>query len=52
MVSLVGEGKKNSDIINARHNALANRVAAMAKSIEVEEDIVMTGGVAKKLRCF
>ena len=52
VVSLINEGKEACDIINALHNALANRVAAMAKSIEVEEDIVMTGGVAKNSGVF
>jgi predicted CoA-substrate-specific enzyme activase len=52
VVSLVNEGKETSDIINALHNALAKRVAALAKSIEVKEDVVMTGGVAKNAGVF
>lgn len=52
VVSLVNDGKETSDIINALHHALAKRVAALAKSIQVEEDVVMTGGVAKNSGVF
>jgi (R)-2-hydroxyacyl-CoA dehydratese activating ATPase len=52
VVSLINEGKESSDIINALHNALAKRVASLAKSIEVEKDVVMTGGVAKNSGVF
>jgi predicted CoA-substrate-specific enzyme activase len=52
VVSLVNEGKQSCDIINALHHSLAKRVSSMAKSIEVSEDIVMTGGVAKNTGVF
>jgi len=52
VVSLVNEGKKQCDIIKALHFALAKRVVAMARSIEVREDVVMTGGVAKNSGVF
>ncbi len=52
VISLVNEGKEISDIIHALHQALAKRVAALAKSIEVEKDVVMTGGVAKNFGVF
>ena len=52
VVSLVNEGKETADIINALHKALAKRVASLAKSIEVKEDVVMTGGVAKNSGVF
>jgi predicted CoA-substrate-specific enzyme activase len=52
VVSLVNDGKEISDIINALHQSLAKRVSSMARSIEVEEDIVMTGGVAKNKGVF
>jgi len=52
VVSLVNEGKKIPDIINALHHSLAKRVASLAKSIEVAEDVVMTGGVAKNSGVF
>jgi predicted CoA-substrate-specific enzyme activase len=47
VVSLVNEGKAVSDVINALHHALARRVASMARSIDICEDVVLSGGVAK-----
>jgi predicted CoA-substrate-specific enzyme activase len=52
VVSLVNEGKDAADIINALHHSLAKRVSALARSIDVAEDIVMTGGVAKNSGVF
>ncbi|MBI5589398.1 MAG: 2-hydroxyglutaryl-CoA dehydratase [Deltaproteobacteria bacterium] len=52
VVSLINEGKESCDIINALHEALAKRVASLAKSIDVQEDVVMTGGVAKNAGVF
>lgn len=52
VVSLVNEGKDAADIINALHHSLAKRVASLARSIEVQEDVVMTGGVAKNPGVF
>ena len=52
VVSLINEGKETCDIIHALHNALAKRVASLARSIEVEQNVVMTGGVAKNKGVF
>jgi predicted CoA-substrate-specific enzyme activase len=52
IISLVNEGKEIPDIINALHHAVANRAASMAKSIVVEPDVAMTGGVAKNAGMF
>jgi predicted CoA-substrate-specific enzyme activase len=52
VVSLINERKKTPDIINGLHHAIAGRVASLAKSIGVQEDIVMTGGVAKNRGVF
>ena len=52
VVSLVNAGKDVPDIVAALHRALANRVASLAGSIGVENDIVMTGGVAKNAGVF
>ena len=52
VISLVNEGKETADILNALHHSLAKRVASLAKSIEVKEDVVMTGGVAKNAGVF
>jgi len=54
VVSLINERKKPQDIVRALHKAMANRVASLAKSIGVDEneDVVMTGGVAKNSGVF
>jgi len=52
VVSLVNEGKDTADIVNALHHALAKRVASLARSIEVKQDVVMTGGGAKNSGVF
>ncbi len=52
VVSLINAGKNRCDIVNGLHHAMANRVASLAKSIGVEQDVVMTGGVAKNRGVF
>ncbi|MBW1864043.1 MAG: 2-hydroxyglutaryl-CoA dehydratase [Deltaproteobacteria bacterium] len=52
VISLVNDGKELPDIVNALHRAIANRVAALACSIGIEKDVVMTGGVAKNSGVF
>ncbi len=52
VVSLINDGVDRSDIIGGLHNALAGRVAALARGIEVEEDVTMTGGGAKNIGLF
>ena len=52
VVSLVNEGKETADILNALHHSLAKRVASLARSIDVRQDVVMTGGVAKNSGVF
>jgi predicted CoA-substrate-specific enzyme activase len=52
IISLVNEGREISDIISALHSAVANRAASLARGIGVEENAVMTGGVAKNSGMF
>ncbi|MCX7678513.1 MAG: acyl-CoA dehydratase activase [Spirochaetes bacterium] len=52
IISLVNDGKDIPDIVAALHRAVANRIAALAKSISVETEVVMTGGVAKNEGMF
>lgn len=52
IISLVNEGKEIADIINALHQAVANRAASLARGILVAPDAVMTGGVAKNAGMF
>ncbi|MGM0452785.1 MAG: acyl-CoA dehydratase activase [Thermodesulfobacteriota bacterium] len=52
VISLLNEGRASADIINALHHALANRIAALARTITVEPPVAMTGGVAKNQGVF
>lgn len=52
VISLLNEGAEIHDVIGGLHGALAKRVASLAKSIVVEEDVTMTGGVAKNIGVY
>ncbi|MDY7030563.1 MAG: acyl-CoA dehydratase activase [Thermodesulfobacteriota bacterium] len=52
VVSLINKGRDIPDIINGLHHAMTGRVASLAKSIGVEEDVVLAGGVAKNIGVF
>lgn len=52
VVSLINEGKDVCDIVDALHRAMAGRVVSLARSIGVETDVIMTGGVAKNSGVF
>jgi predicted CoA-substrate-specific enzyme activase len=47
VISALSEGKAVEDILAGLHEALASRVAALAKRLKVEPEVVFTGGVAK-----
>jgi predicted CoA-substrate-specific enzyme activase len=47
MVALLSRGEKLENIVAGLHNALASRIAALARRVGVEPDLVLTGGVAK-----
>ena len=47
VVSLLSRGEKLDNIIGGLHDALASRVAALARRLGIEPDLVLTGGVAK-----
>lgn len=47
VVSLLSRGEKLENILSGLHDALASRVATLARRLGVEPDIVLTGGVAK-----
>jgi len=49
VVSRLSEGEKLEDIVAGLHDALASRVAALARRLKVEPDVVLTGGVAKNI---
>lgn len=52
VVSLMNENREVADILNALHRALGSRVASQARSLVIEEEVVMTGGVAKNIGVF
>jgi predicted CoA-substrate-specific enzyme activase len=47
VVMHLSQGKRIEDIIAGLHRALAERVAALARRLGVEPEVVLTGGVAK-----
>jgi len=52
VVSLINEEKEVADILNALHCSLGKRVASQVRSLLIEEDVIMTGGVAKNVGVF
>jgi (R)-2-hydroxyacyl-CoA dehydratese activating ATPase len=52
IISLINAGRELPDIVGGLHRALAHRVAAMVRGIELEKEITMTGGVAKNEGMF
>ena len=49
VVARLSEGAKPEDIIAGLHDALTSRVAALARRLKIEPDVVLTGGVAKNV---
>ncbi len=49
VVSLIGADHKTADICKGLHTSIAKRITAQLKRIGLEEEIVMTGGVAKNI---
>ncbi|MBI5551678.1 MAG: 2-hydroxyglutaryl-CoA dehydratase [Desulfobacterales bacterium] len=52
VVSLINEEKAVGDILNALFRAMAHRVASQVRSLTVEADVLLTGGVAKNIGLF
>ncbi|MCF6154545.1 MAG: hypothetical protein E3K36_04685 [Candidatus Brocadia sp.] len=49
VVSLIGADHRTADICRGLHISIAKRITAQVKRIGLEEEIVMTGGVAKNI---
>jgi len=47
VISLIASGKKPEDIVAGLNEAIAKRVSGLVRQIGIEDDVVMTGGVAK-----
>ena len=52
IISLINAGNNLSDIVAGLHKSLAHRVSALARGIELDSEITMTGGVAKNIGMF
>lgn len=52
VVSLISEGEAVPDIVQGLNRSLTARVAALAKSIGTEDEVLFTGGVAKNSGVF
>lgn len=49
VVALLSRGEKLENILAGLHDALASRVAALARRLGIKPDLVLTGGVAKNI---
>lgn len=49
VVSRLSQGEKLEDIMAGLHDALASRVAGLARRLGIAPDVVLTGGVAKNI---
>jgi predicted CoA-substrate-specific enzyme activase len=49
VVSLIGADHKTKDICKGLNVSIGKRVSAQAKRVGVEDDVIMTGGVAKNI---
>jgi predicted CoA-substrate-specific enzyme activase len=49
VVSRIAEGRATEDIVAGLHAAIANRIDAMLKRVGVQEQVTMSGGVAKNI---
>lgn len=49
VVSLIGADKKTADICRALHKSIAKRITGQVKRVGFEEELAMSGGVAKNI---
>ena len=49
VVARLSEGVRLEDIVAGLHDAIASRVAGMARKLKIEPDVILTGGVAKNI---
>ncbi|MBU2552223.1 MAG: 2-hydroxyglutaryl-CoA dehydratase [Proteobacteria bacterium] len=49
VISLVAQARPKEDIINGIHTAICNRIASMLDRVGLEQEVTMTGGVAKNV---
>ncbi len=49
VVSRIAEGQATADIVAGLHAAIANRISTMLKRVGMQEQVTMSGGVAKNI---
>lgn len=49
VIGLISKGEKRDTIAYAIHDSIVNRVMSLIKRIDIEEDVIFTGGCAKNL---
>ena len=49
VIALISHGEKLENILAGLHDALAGRIAPLARRLGIEPDLVLTGGVAKNI---
>lgn len=49
VISHITRGEKIENIVAGIHEAIASRIAALARRVKIKEDVVLTGGVAKNI---
>jgi len=49
VISMIASEIKKEDIIAGIHDAIATKVSALTRSTGIEDDVVMTGGVARNI---
>ena len=49
VISNIARGLPKQDIIAGIHDAITSRVASMARRVQITDDVVLTGGVAKNV---
>jgi benzoyl-CoA reductase subunit D len=49
VISLIHSGVDRKDIVRAINDAIANRIASMARRVKVEPDVALIGGLAKNV---
>ncbi len=49
IISLLAEGVDKTDILNAVHTAIAERVSGMVRRMGIREPVAMTGGVSRNI---
>jgi predicted CoA-substrate-specific enzyme activase len=47
VINLINEGAEAGQIAKGLYNALAGRVTSLARRVGIEQDVILTGGVAK-----